>query len=155
MTDAVTSPPAFSADTLTAAKRLLTAMVRAPDLHWTGPDGLSPRAVELLGPARTALLADMDTLNRALEHLLAQPGIFAAIAQRKLTEDERLAVFLAAGGQCAYCPTVTGLEDFHVDHVWPVAQGGSDDPENLACACGPCNQSKGARTPQQWKGALA
>ena len=30
-----------------------------------------------------------------------------------------------------------------VDHVIPVAKGGTDDPSNLVPACGPCNRAKG------------
>lgn len=42
---------------------------------------------------------------------------------------------------------------FHA-HVMPISRGGSNDPENLATACAPCNRSKSNRTPQEWRGAL-
>lgn len=32
-----------------------------------------------------------------------------------------------------------------VDHIIPVARGGTDDPENLRAACRACNARKGAR----------
>lgn len=38
-----------------------------------------------------------------------------------------------------------------VDHVVPVAQGGTNDPDNLVLACTTCNRKKGARTAAQWK----
>ncbi len=33
-----------------------------------------------------------------------------------------------------------------IDHVWPLAEGGSDEPENLCLACELCNQYKWAKT---------
>ncbi len=47
------------------------------------------------------------------------------------------------GRKCAYCgATDTPLQ---VDHVRPKARGGTDRVSNLAPACGPCNQAKGAQ----------
>ena len=47
------------------------------------------------------------------------------------------------GRKCAYCDaTDTPLQ---VDHVRPKARGGSDRVSNLALACVPCNQAKGAQ----------
>lgn len=34
----------------------------------------------------------------------------------------------------------------HVDHVTPIAKGGSDDLENLVLACAKCNLQKGTKT---------
>ncbi len=47
------------------------------------------------------------------------------------------------GRKCACC----GATDvpLQVDHVRPKARGGTDRVSNLALACGPCNQAKGAR----------
>lgn len=130
------------------AWKLLTAMVRAPRIDWNAPANRN----DLLGCSAAQWFAASVAVEAEMQRLLVQDGVWTRLEPRKLTQDERLAVFIAAGGQCAYCPTMTTLETFHADHVRPVAQGGSDDPENLACACGPCNQSKGARTPEQWRG---
>ena len=47
------------------------------------------------------------------------------------------------GRTCAYCgATDTPLQ---IDHVRPKARGGSDRVSNLALACAPCNQAKGAQ----------
>ena len=43
--------------------------------------------------------------------------------------------------RCAYC----GGEYEHLDHVIPVARGGTNWPANLRPACGACNMSKGAK----------
>lgn len=46
------------------------------------------------------------------------------------------------GGLCWMC----GKEANSVDHVIPLARGGSNWPANLRPACGPCNSAKGARS---------
>lgn len=55
------------------------------------------------------------------------------------------------GWVCRYCG---GFAD-SVDHVVPVAQGGSDASSNLAAACMDCNRSKRDRTPAEWLGGDA
>jgi 5-methylcytosine-specific restriction endonuclease McrA len=37
-----------------------------------------------------------------------------------------------------------------VDHIIPVAKGGSDDPENLVAACKRCNFSKQDKMPDEF-----
>ena len=49
-------------------------------------------------------------------------------------------------GRCYWCGVKVGTR-YHVDHVWPVAKGGSNGPENLVIACPDCNRSKGAKPP--------
>jgi hypothetical protein len=51
---------------------------------------------------------------------------------------------------CQYCGEVDG--EMHIDHIYPVCRGGSDEPENLTIACAPCNLSKGGKTLDEWKG---
>jgi 5-methylcytosine-specific restriction endonuclease McrA len=52
-------------------------------------------------------------------------------------------------GKCYYCQ-VKVRKTYHVDHVIPLARGGSDGPENLVIACPNCNQSKNDRLPHEW-----
>jgi hypothetical protein len=57
----------------------------------------------------------------------------------------RFDVFKRDGFQCVYCgahPSETVL--LEVDHVHPVAEGGSNDMDNLVTACWDCNRGKGA-----------
>lgn len=62
----------------------------------------------------------------------------------------REAVIARCGHRCWYCGC-DGV-DLTLDHVMPRSRGGADDPENLVPACRPCNSSKGARTPEEWRG---
>ena len=51
------------------------------------------------------------------------------------------------GNRCAYC----GGPYEHVDHVIPLARGGSNWPANLRPACARCNQSKNAKKLSEWR----
>jgi 5-methylcytosine-specific restriction endonuclease McrA len=57
---------------------------------------------------------------------------------------ERLLV--RQGGKCAVCKCVLGGK-YHVDHVQPLAAGGSNDKSNIQVLCAPCNLAKGAKDP--------
>lgn len=54
---------------------------------------------------------------------------------------------------CAYCGTTE--EEIEIDHIVPLSRGGTNDPENLAPACRPCNRSKWNRLPDEWQGRSA
>lgn len=55
-------------------------------------------------------------------------------------------IFKAQHGKCACCRTKLTTSR-HVDHITPLARGGTDDRRNLQILCAPCNQSKSARDP--------
>jgi hypothetical protein len=48
---------------------------------------------------------------------------------------------------CRYCGQAAPDVKLTVDHVMPVALGGSDDSSNLVTACAACNSGKSASTP--------
>lgn len=52
---------------------------------------------------------------------------------------------------CYYCgvPASLGLKQLHVDHVIPVALGGTNDPWNLVAACWDCNAGKTNTVPSE------
>lgn len=52
-----------------------------------------------------------------------------------------------AGRRCEYCHTSEQWQyiPFTVDHIIPLARGGSDNPDNLALACFHCNRRKADR----------
>ena len=45
------------------------------------------------------------------------------------------------GGSCFYCKQAK-LDAFTIDHVEPIASGGTDTLQNLVIACKPCNTAK-------------
>jgi hypothetical protein len=48
---------------------------------------------------------------------------------------------------CRYCGASAPDVPLRVDHVTPVALGGTDTPDNLATACEPCNSGKSSASP--------
>lgn len=67
--------------------------------------------------------------------------------RRKISPAIRDLVRQRAGGKCEYCHVLERWQyvPFTVDHVVPIAKGGSDDPNNLALACFHCNCRKADR----------
>lgn len=79
----------------------------------------------------------------------------------------RYEVLRRDGHRCRYCGTSAGEgATLTVDHVIPVALGGSDKPDNLVAACKDCNAGKASANPDaeavaqvsaeamRWQGAM-
>jgi len=45
-------------------------------------------------------------------------------------------------------------DDYHVDHLIPLARGGHNNPSNIVIACPKCNLSKQDKLPGEWLGKL-
>lgn len=66
---------------------------------------------------------------------------------------------------CSYCDAVGTVSwptrpgswvnflGLQLDHIVPKARGGSDHPDNLTLACGPCNASKRDKLLSEWVAA--
>lgn len=53
--------------------------------------------------------------------------------------------------KCAECSqSVRKKSNRHVDHIMPIALGGTNWPSNLQVLCAPCNLSKNAKHPLDW-----
>ena len=50
---------------------------------------------------------------------------------------------------CCYCGSQKRPEMLTRDHIVPVSRGGGDHWKNVVTACKPCNQKKGAKTPER------
>lgn len=68
-----------------------------------------------------------------------------ATARKALSKKTRFDVFKRDGFKCLYCGSHPPQVLLHVDHVVPVAGGGTNAIDNLVTACEPCNLGKGAR----------
>lgn len=51
---------------------------------------------------------------------------------------------------CTYAISSTGKHRYHVDHVLPIARGGSNNPDNLQILCATHNIRKNASDPYDW-----
>ena len=58
-------------------------------------------------------------------------------------------VFKRDNYTCSYCGCVGGL--LEVDHVIPFSKGGSDELDNLVCACRKCNRQKRDKTLEEFE----
>lgn len=59
----------------------------------------------------------------------------------------RFEIFKRDGNKCRYCGATAEDAPLTIDHVVPVALGGSDEPSNLVSACRPCNAGKSSSSP--------
>jgi len=66
-------------------------------------------------------------------------------ARKSLGKKLRFEVFKRDGFTCQYCGSHPPAAILQVDHVHPVAEGGTNDIDNLITSCDGCNQGKGAR----------
>lgn len=59
----------------------------------------------------------------------------------------RYEVFRRDNHTCRYCGATAPDATLTIDHVTPVALGGSDSPDNLVAACDECNYGKASSNP--------
>lgn len=65
-------------------------------------------------------------------------------ARRPIPAKTRQQIYARDGHTCLYCGRRRGSAILlHLDHLYPYALGGTDDPENLVTACADCNLTKG------------
>lgn len=62
-----------------------------------------------------------------------------------LSKKTRFEVFKRDSFTCQYCGKSAPDVILEVDHIIPVAQGGTDDLFNLVTSCRDCNRGKGKR----------
>lgn len=61
-------------------------------------------------------------------------------------------LFKLQKGRCANpkCRKRLSVGQFHIDHIVPIARGGSNDRRNLQLMCAHCNQAKHSKDPVIW-----
>lgn len=65
--------------------------------------------------------------------------------RKSLSKSTRFEIFKRDGFRCVYCGASPTQKQLRVDHVQPVAEGGTDATHNLVTSCFDCNAGKGAR----------
>jgi hypothetical protein len=65
-----------------------------------------------------------------------------------ISKARRQAILARDGAVCRYCGDTEG--PFHVDHIKPLARGGSNRDQNLGVACAACNFAKAAKLVAEW-----
>lgn len=118
---------------------------------------LKEQAVEYRAANSEKIKARMAAYNKANleQHAARSRGrrARASSAEGKHTAADVSAIFEKQHGLCANCLCKlfkSGKKKYHVDHIMPLALGGSNWPSNLQCLCPTCNLSKGAKHPDEW-----
>jgi 5-methylcytosine-specific restriction protein A len=67
--------------------------------------------------------------------------------RKSFTDKQRATLFIEHGGRCHLCGgAIQAGQTWDVDHVIPLAQGGSNDPSNLRPAHEKCHRGVGSKT---------
>lgn len=64
-------------------------------------------------------------------------------ARSPIAASVRYEVLRRSGFRCSYCGIGAPDAFLQIDHIVPVARGGTNDPANLTAACQRCNIGKG------------
>jgi len=108
--------------------------------------GLTPRAWRTVKPAILELLVDMrPRIDECVRHLRAYDGQRLPSAAWQIV---RSIAFERDCYECTYCGAGRSLQG---DHIIPLTRGGSNILNNVTTACKRCNQSKGSKTPEEWR----
>lgn len=67
------------------------------------------------------------------------------MARKSITKKTRFEIFKRDSFRCQYCGRGIDETILEVDHITPVAEGGSNDSINLITSCRDCNRGKGKR----------
>lgn len=70
-------------------------------------------------------------------------------AEGRYTTQDVKNKYTEQNGKCYWCGKKVGKK-YHVDHINPLSRGGSNWPDNICISCPYCNDSRGAKLPQEW-----
>lgn len=100
-----------------------------------------------------------DVAQRVRAAYLKEPWKFIARAAKErakranaeghFTTNDVVVIFERQKGKCANC-RISVRRNRHVDHIQPLAKGGTNSPRNLQILCPPCNHRKHAKDPLVW-----
>lgn len=95
---------------------------------------LQYRATKKLKGFRIVNLKNIDPINEQIK--------VDKVKRKSFTSGERILVYNKSKGRCVICGNFVPFDDFTVDHVIPLAKGGTNEISNLQCTCDICNRIK-------------
>jgi hypothetical protein len=72
-------------------------------------------------------------------------GVFVSMKRDPISKKLRFETFARDNFTCRYCGLQSDQVRLVIDHVHPVCEGGTNDPENLVTSCEACNAGKGGK----------
>jgi 5-methylcytosine-specific restriction endonuclease McrA len=113
----------------------------------------------MLWLGKVEMVKSHETVLRAATWTVDMPSVvrLKTFVRRKRTRIAmtRRNIFMRDDYQCQYCLKALPVKELTCDHVMPRSRGGKMTWENIVAACGPCNRSKGGRTPEEARMKLA
>lgn len=67
-----------------------------------------------------------------------------------VSKDDILRQVSSQHSMCFWCESEVG-DNYHVDHLIPIARGGTNSPDNIVISCPRCNVSRGAKMPDEFR----
>lgn len=83
----------------------------------------------------------IDAMEAAMGNLPRLPK-----GERKQNTSIKRRLWQSGHRHCWVCKRHLSYSDATVDHLVPIAKGGSNGPDNLAIACEKCNQDRGSKS---------
>lgn len=93
------------------------------------------------GKTKGYYILDLDTKSR---YCVSSRG------RIRFPKEVRELIYYNADGRCVLCGRKIIYDDMTLDHITPLALGGHDSVDNLACTCSACNQFKGSVLPDDF-----
>lgn len=97
-----------------------------------------------------------DRFIKTVDDILNVPSIVRFIGNvlkrfqfNRVVKFSRDNVFLRDEGKCQYCSKQLTKQNFTLDHIVPVSQGGKKVWQNIVTCCIACNQRKGNKSVKQ------
>lgn len=77
-------------------------------------------------------------------YAIARQEAHRMVAYRRapLCDGAREEIFAKCNGRCRHCDITLNFQNFHVDHLVPIAQGGLSHNDNLVASCQSCNLTR-------------
>ena len=74
--------------------------------------------------------------------------------RKKFSEPERAVIYNRSKGRCGICGKFVPYDVYTIDHIVPLAKGGTNAMDNLQCAHSWCNYAKGDSPVDELTGKL-